>query len=886
MFSSNTELALSSSSSAYSSPPGSPFISILNPITTPVIGQKRRKSSKQTIPPSLSSNNMSTILNNSAYSYEQVTSTLNRSPSTYQATSTLITTNSARVQNLKITVPKSPKPQRTLLILDSVITGLNLCIDDLRNKVAELTLAVTNGYNAMAKQLLQSEAYLRHLELRISNLLKLKNSYIIHLKMRDGIQNMYDAYKKSPSKNQIKNLANIKSGWKECVKTLCLIEAQTEALLGSFRFQIEKLIGFARLCPGDVYQLQIKYGTNSKFRTRTKISKDCNQIWDNKNFLFKITIHELLLIKINEIKFFGKNVSIGERYFDIKDLFSTTQTQRLTLNANTSGSIKLSMLITWMPFENCEDNFTYYNPTQLINLKNKDKVNSIPKSSSFNQNDYSLQQTIQIRPTSFLSGQINESKISNLSSIIDDDGDSKLGTSISSSSTSSKNSDNLNISLENRLSIKSISSNDTTNSFEYSERSESSHLSNESFRDDISHQVESVLNDLIEKIEMKEPFDVGYESLKNNLNDLRSNYIELNDFYECLILFESLFKKEEIDKDSVIETERISLSLEDNVDGINLDEVLHEYFDFLNLENDSDSIRLLSSISVNNININKSINSKASNGLVKIFDYDLLFLNHFKSINRLLDDLNLVNKTQFSSEKLNKNQPKFEQVIIDLLANELELLKNIHKFLNRPKEILTDEKEDLINSLNNFNDENFSNKKTIWLKSITMDNKESFFCAKTKFLKDNLLNFFNPDALFSNLFEKILDKYFQRYSFKLQSDNFLSLYYFDLVFDLLYRVNMSIKSKSENFDLQDIFQDVLLSEETSEKISVIQILFNVIINEIYAQDNSKISSSLRNFVESNRTCTDLILGYIVEHLEHMNQSQTAILINYLNDFLK
>lgn len=93
-----------------------------------------------------------------------------------------------------------------------------MCIDDLKTKVSDLTLAVTNGYNAMAKQLLQSEAYLRHLELRISNLLKLKNSYIIHLKMRDGIQNMYDAYKKSPTKNQVKNLANIKSGWKECIK--------------------------------------------------------------------------------------------------------------------------------------------------------------------------------------------------------------------------------------------------------------------------------------------------------------------------------------------------------------------------------------------------------------------------------------------------------------------------------------------------------------------------------------------------------------------------------------------------------------------------------------------------------------------------------------------
>ena len=65
--------------------------------------------------------------------------------------------------------------------------------------------------------MLQSESYLRHLEQRISTLNKLENSYNVHLKMKDGIQNMFDAYKKSPG-NQNKNLANIKLGWKDCIQ--------------------------------------------------------------------------------------------------------------------------------------------------------------------------------------------------------------------------------------------------------------------------------------------------------------------------------------------------------------------------------------------------------------------------------------------------------------------------------------------------------------------------------------------------------------------------------------------------------------------------------------------------------------------------------------------
>lgn len=162
------------------------------------------------------------------------------------------------------------------------------------------------------------------MEQRASNLEKLRASYEVHLKMRDGIENMFEAYKKSPGKNQGRNLASIKAGWKECVQTLCLIEAQTEALLGTFRFQIEskfrpflfcfcvfannfssisqkisvELIGFARLCPGDVYEIQIKYGQSSKFRARTKISKDGSQTWDSTNFALKITVHDLLLFRV------------------------------------------------------------------------------------------------------------------------------------------------------------------------------------------------------------------------------------------------------------------------------------------------------------------------------------------------------------------------------------------------------------------------------------------------------------------------------------------------------------------------------------------------------------------------------------------------------------
>jgi len=61
---------------------------------------------------------------------------------------------------------------------------------------------------------------------------------------------------------------------------------------------IKELIGFSRICPGDTYEVAIKYGHSSKFKTRTKILKDNTQNWENNKFSFKITVHDLLYIRV------------------------------------------------------------------------------------------------------------------------------------------------------------------------------------------------------------------------------------------------------------------------------------------------------------------------------------------------------------------------------------------------------------------------------------------------------------------------------------------------------------------------------------------------------------------------------------------------------------
>ena len=92
-------------------------------------------------------------------------------------------------------------------------------MNEISSKIKDLSQAVNSGFNLMTKQLLQSESFMRHVDNRVVNLTKLENSYKINLKLRDGTQNMYEAYRKTPG-NQQKNLANIKNSWKECNQVL------------------------------------------------------------------------------------------------------------------------------------------------------------------------------------------------------------------------------------------------------------------------------------------------------------------------------------------------------------------------------------------------------------------------------------------------------------------------------------------------------------------------------------------------------------------------------------------------------------------------------------------------------------------------------------------
>jgi hypothetical protein len=57
------------------------------------------------------------------------------------------------------------------------------------------------------------------------------------------------------------------------------------------------MAGFARLCPGDVFEVTVRHGTQ-KWKTKGRIEKTGNQKWDIPEFNFKAVVGDIFNIKV------------------------------------------------------------------------------------------------------------------------------------------------------------------------------------------------------------------------------------------------------------------------------------------------------------------------------------------------------------------------------------------------------------------------------------------------------------------------------------------------------------------------------------------------------------------------------------------------------------
>ncbi|KAM4834607.1 rho family-interacting cell polarization regulator 2 isoform 1-T1 [Thomomys bottae] len=200
------------------------------------------------------------------------------------------------------------------------------------------------------KQIKTIERYMRRLEFHISKVDELYEAYCIQRRLQDGASKMKQAFATSPaSKAARESLSEINRSYKEYTENMCTIEAELENLLGEFSIKMKGLAGFARLCPGDQYEIFMKYG-RQRWKLKGKIEVNGKQSWDGEETIFLPLVVGFISIKVTELKGLATHILVGSVTCETKELFAA-RPQVVAVDINDLGTIKLNLEITWYPFD-------------------------------------------------------------------------------------------------------------------------------------------------------------------------------------------------------------------------------------------------------------------------------------------------------------------------------------------------------------------------------------------------------------------------------------------------------------------------------------------------------------------------------------------------------
>ncbi|XP_035710134.1 rho family-interacting cell polarization regulator 2 isoform X3 [Folsomia candida] len=243
-------------------------------------------------------------------------------------------------------------PNKTTATISGLQSGLKGAIkliqDQINRNNADLVGQQSQGriYD-LEKNAKSLTLQLKTLEYQLSRLDSLEEEYTLQQRLREGVRSMAYAYTLSTGHHQKLALANVKAGFRECTESLGALEGQLQQFLGAFHLTMKGIQGFARLCPGDVYEIVVKHGVQ-KWKTRTKVNKDGGQEWDYPEAKIIPILGQDLFIKAAEVKTLGKQVLLGNKFCEICHLFSA-HPQLMTVNLNPSGSLKLNLMVEWDP---------------------------------------------------------------------------------------------------------------------------------------------------------------------------------------------------------------------------------------------------------------------------------------------------------------------------------------------------------------------------------------------------------------------------------------------------------------------------------------------------------------------------------------------------------
>ncbi|XP_066102809.1 rho family-interacting cell polarization regulator 2 isoform X5 [Saccopteryx bilineata] len=254
--------------------------------------------------------------------------------------------------------PKEPQPRRVEEVYRALKAGLDERLEghqtELDKLMAQLKDMRRNSRLGVLydldKQIRTIERYIRRLEFHISKVDELYEAYCIQRRLQDGASKMKQAFATSPaSKAARESLSEVHRSYKEYTENMCTIEAELETLLGEFSIKMKGLAGFARLCPGDQYEIFMKYG-RQRWKLKGKIEVNGRQSWDGEETVFLPLIAGLISIKVTEVKGLATHLLVGSVTCETKELFSA-RPQVVAVDINDLGTIKLNLEIAWYPFD-------------------------------------------------------------------------------------------------------------------------------------------------------------------------------------------------------------------------------------------------------------------------------------------------------------------------------------------------------------------------------------------------------------------------------------------------------------------------------------------------------------------------------------------------------
>ncbi|XP_064878657.1 rho family-interacting cell polarization regulator 1-like isoform X3 [Oncorhynchus nerka] len=254
--------------------------------------------------------------------------------------------------------PKVPQPERLDEVYEALKRGLQsylqvhqMELDSLSQQMRESKRNSRLGFlYELDKQVKVNERFMRRLEFHLSKVDELYEAYCMQRRLRDGANKMVKAYTDSQGSREAReSLSEANKGYKEYTENMCMLESELENQLGEFHVKMKGLAGFARLCAGDTYEILMKYG-RQRWKLRGRIEINCKQVWDSEDMVFLPLITEFLSIKVTELKSLANHVVVGNVSCETKDLFAALP-QTVAVDINDLGTIKLSLEVTWNPFD-------------------------------------------------------------------------------------------------------------------------------------------------------------------------------------------------------------------------------------------------------------------------------------------------------------------------------------------------------------------------------------------------------------------------------------------------------------------------------------------------------------------------------------------------------